>query len=94
MSQLLDFLRGRRQPSSREDAKRRLQFVLVHDRANISPGLLETLKDEIIVVISKHVDIDRDAVQVTITQSRSESKLVADVPLLDGKRRRPSARAT
>ncbi len=94
MSQLLDFLRGRRQPSSREDAKRRLQFVLVHDRANISPGLLETLKDEIIVVISKHVDIDRDAVQVTITQSRSESKLVADVPLLDGKRRRPSARTT
>ncbi len=93
MSHLFDFLRGRREPSSREEAKRRLQFVLVHDRASISPTLLETLKDEIIAVISQHVEIDRNGVQVTFTQSRTESKLVADVPLLDGKRKRAQQRA-
>ncbi len=93
MSHLLDFLRGRREPTSRDEAKRRLQFVLVHDRASISPGLLETLKDEIIAVISQHLDIDREGVQVTFTQTRNESKLVADVPLLDGRRRKAQPRA-
>jgi cell division topological specificity factor len=90
MSGLFDFLRGHREPTSRDVAKQRLQLVLVHDRANISPGLLETLKDEIIAVISKHVEIDRRGVQITFTQSRSESKLVADIPLLDGRRRKQS----
>lgn len=90
MSGLFDFLRGHREPTSRDVAKQRLQLVLVHDRANISPGLLETLKDEIITVISKHVEIDRRGVQITFTQSRSESKLVADIPLLDGRKRKTS----
>ena len=57
-SGLFNFFRGRKEPASRDVAKQRLQLVLVHDRANISPGLLETLKDEIIDVISKRVEID------------------------------------
>jgi len=93
MRNLFDLLRGPRQPSSRAVAKQRLQLVLVHDRANISPGLLEILKDEIIAVISKHVEIDSAGVQITFTQNRNESKLVADIPLLDGRRRRASERA-
>ena len=93
MSGLFDFFRGRREPSSREVAKQRLQLVLVHDRANVSPGLLETLKDEIIAVISKHLEIDRGGVQITFTQNRAESKLVADIPLLDGRRKKASSKA-
>lgn len=93
MSGLFDFLKGRREPTSREIAKQRLQLVLVHDRANVSPGLLETLKDEIIAVISKHLDIDSNGVQITFTQNRVESKLVADIPLLDGRRRKANSKA-
>jgi cell division topological specificity factor len=93
MSGLFDLFRRRREPSSREVAKQRLQLVLVHDRSNISPGLLETLKDEIVAVISQHLEIDRANVQVTFTQSRTQSRLVADIPLLDGKRRKASGRA-
>jgi len=74
-------------------AKQRLQLVLVHDRANVSPGLLETLKDEIIAVISQHLEIDRAGVQITFTQNRTESKLVADIPLLDGRRKKANSRA-
>jgi cell division topological specificity factor len=76
--------------SSRQAAKERLQFVLVHDRAQISPQLLQTLKDEIIAVISAHVPIDRDGVEITLTQSRYQSRLQADIPLL----RRPRQRTT
>ena len=87
-SGLFNFFRSRKEPASRDVAKQRLQLVLVHDRANISPGLLETLKEEIIDVISKRVEIDGAATQISFTQTRTESKLVADIPLLDGRRRK------
>jgi cell division topological specificity factor len=88
MSGFLDFFRGRSKASSRDLAKQRLQFVLVHDRANISPGLLDILKDEIIAVISQHIDIDKNGVEITFTQGKRESRLVADIPLLDGAMRK------
>lgn len=71
----------RSRDSSRQIAKERLQFVLVHDRAQISPQLLEKLKDEIIAVLSRHLDIDSDGVEITLSQSRRESRLQADIPL-------------
>ena len=82
-------LRGRHyEPSSGEVAKERLRLVLAHDRTSISPALLNTLKDEIISVISRHVAIDADSVQVTFSQSARESRLVADIPLLIKRGRR------
>ena len=81
-------LTSRGQEASGEIAKERLRLVLAHDRSNISPALLDTLKDEIIDVISRHVAIDADSVQVTCTQSSRESRLVADIPLLSQRRRR------
>ena len=88
MSSWLKRLRGESKPSSRDTAKQRLQLVLVHDRSEMSPGLLELIKDEIIAVISKHIEIDTDGVQVAFTQSDRENKLVADIPLIDGRRRK------
>jgi cell division topological specificity factor len=82
----LKHLRRSQQPSSRDTAKQRLQLVLVHDRSQISPGMIELIKDEIIAVISKHIEIDTDGVQVSFTQGDRENKLVADIPLADGRR--------
>jgi cell division topological specificity factor len=82
---ILERLRKGRKPSGKV-AKERLRLVLAHDRAHISPGLLDTLKDEIISVISRHIDIDASSVQVTISQSARESRLVADIPLLAGRK--------
>jgi cell division topological specificity factor len=80
---LVERLLGRREPpSSGEIAKERLRLVLSHDRANISPALLDTLKDEIVTVISRHVAIDAEGVEVTFSQSARETRLVADIPLL------------
>ena len=73
-------LMGGREKSS-QVAKRRLQLVLVHDRANISPGLLQVIKDEIINVISRHIEIDRNGVEINFSQQGHESRLVADIPL-------------
>jgi cell division topological specificity factor len=75
-------LRGGSQPSSRETAKQRLQLVLVHDRNQIEPGMLERIKDDIIAVISKHVEIDPEHVEVTFSHGERENRLTADIPLM------------
>ena len=94
MSNFLERLFGRREPASAQTAKERLQFVLIHDRTDISPAVLEQLKDEIIAVISKHVDINRAGVEINLSQSQRENKLIANSPLVSGpggskKSRRP-----
>ena len=85
---------GERQPTSRDIAKRRLQLVLVHDRIKISPAMLERMKDELITVISRYVEIDADSVEVTFTQSKRQSRLVADIPVVGPARRQGAKRAT
>jgi cell division topological specificity factor len=79
---------GRQEPTSSEIAKKRLQLALTVDRTRISPQLLDMLKDEIITVISQHVDIDPDGVEVSLTQQRSDHRLVAEIPLANPRRRR------
>jgi cell division topological specificity factor len=77
--QLLRKLIGQKQPSSRAVAKERLKLVLVHDRVRMSPQMLQTLKDDLIAVISKHLDIDQSGVRITIGEG---NRLVADIPIL------------
>ena len=84
----LNALFGRREPTSREVAKNRLQLVLVQDRVNMSPHLLQTLKDELISVISKYVEIDEENMEVTFTQRKRQSRLTADIPVIGARTER------
>ncbi|MDD3826556.1 MAG: cell division topological specificity factor MinE [Anaerolineae bacterium] len=86
----LDRLFGKQEPSSSVVAKERLQLVLVHDRVKISASTLEKMKDELITVISRYVEIDPDGVQVTFTQSKRAGRLMADIPVIGPAGRSPS----
>jgi len=77
-----------RETTSAQQAKERLKLVLVHDRTDISPGALEVLKDELIATISRHIDIDPDAVRIEMSQEGREQRLIADIPLRPARRRR------
>ena len=90
----LDRLFGRREESSSDIAKERLKLVLVHDRVSISAATLEKMKDELITVISRYVEIEPDGVEVTFTQSKRESRLVADIPVVGPASRPASRKAT
>lgn len=72
-------------------AKQRLQMVLIHDRADVSPGLLEQIKDDIIEVIAKRLEINPDTVVVNLDNTAQESRLVAEIPLLQPNGRRRAA---
>lgn len=67
-------------------AKNRLQMVLIHDRSNVTPGLLEQIKDDIIAVIAQRLEIDPENVVVNLAQTAQESRLVAEIPLANGRR--------
>ena len=89
MPGILDRLLGR-EPKSASLAKERLKLVLVHDRTDLSPDVLGLLKDELIAAISRHIDIDADAVRIQIAQDGREQRLIADIPLRPVRRRRVS----
>ena len=77
---------GQKEKSS-DVAKRRLQMVLVHDRSDVSPGLIAQIKDDIIEVIAKRLAIDPENVVVNLSQTARESRLVAEIPILGGHKR-------
>ena len=81
-------LTGRTQPASKDVARDRLKLVLIHDRTDVSPAIIEQMRAEIIDVISRHVDIDREGVDIKLYQEANENRLVADIPLVKNPRRR------
>lgn len=60
-------------------AKERLQLALVYDRVKISPELLDTIKDEIVAVISKHFDIDRQGMEINLGERND--RLEVNIPV-------------
>jgi cell division topological specificity factor len=87
MNSFLNRLLGK-SPTSASAAKERLKLVLIHDRTNLSPESLESLKDELIHVISRYVEINPNAVQINMEQNGREQRLIADIPILQANRRR------
>lgn len=81
MSSLFDRFKGKREPTSAEIAKERLQFVLVTDRSHLSPDKLEAMQTEILMVIKRYIDIDELDVQIKFEQRDRKNYLVADIPL-------------
>ncbi len=87
MKDLFDRILGKERHSANA-AKERLQLVLIHDRTDLSPGLLENLRDELIAVISRHVDVDPSAVRLEMASEGREQRLVADIPLKTSRKRK------
>ena len=58
--------------SSGDVAKDRLKLLLVSDRANCSPDIMEAIKNDIIAVISKYMEIDASGLDIQITQTESD----------------------
>jgi cell division topological specificity factor len=82
----LQRLMGRKQPTSREIAKNRLQLVLVHDRVNLPAGKMNQLKDELIQVISKYVEIDQDGIEIFLTGNDRRQRLTANIPIIGARK--------
>lgn len=77
----------REEISSKETAKERLHLVLMQDRANVSADFLEMMKQEIIEVIKKYIDVDEKDIDVRLTNKTNEDgttgapALYANIPI-------------
>ena len=86
----MDFFRKK---NSGEIAKDRLKLLLISDRANCSPEIMEAIKNDIIKVITKCMEIDSEGLDIQITQTESEGGhgtvpvLCANIPVRDMKTR-------
>lgn len=86
---MFDFLKFlNKQPSSKEVAKERLRLVLIHDRnGNIDPKILENIKNEIMQVIEKYLEVDEEALEIELTKDAGgdgnnlSHALVANIPI-------------
>jgi cell division topological specificity factor len=75
-----------RDDASKEVAKERLRLVLVHDRASLSPQTMENLKNDLLTVISKYLDIDDQGFRVDLSRHEDAMALVANIPIRRVKR--------
>ena len=77
------------QENSKDAAKERLHLVLMQDRANVSADFLELMKQEIIDVIKKYIEIDEKEIDVRLTNKENEDgtngapALYANIPILN-----------
>ena len=75
--------------SSKDAAKERLHLVLMQDRANVSADFLDLMKQEIIDVIKKYIEIDESAIDVKLTNkdngdgTNGAPALYANIPILN-----------
>ncbi|MBE5935945.1 MAG: cell division topological specificity factor MinE [Lachnospiraceae bacterium] len=85
----IDFFK--RKPTSGNVAKDRLKLVLVSDRANCSPELMEQIKNDIINVLQKYLEIDLEGLDIKISQTELDDNngavpaLFANIPIKDMK---------
>lgn len=68
-----------RERNSGQVASKRMQFVLMHDRLDITPDVMDALKNDILGVLSRYMDIDQDSMSVDLEQGKDYTALVSNV---------------
>jgi cell division topological specificity factor len=78
------------QSGSSATAKERLRLVLMTDHLELAPELIEAMKRDLVDVISRHVEVDRDKIEVNFERQDSALAMLANIPILSVNRPSPS----
>lgn len=81
MKNLVAKLFGRPARNSREDAKKRLKVLLIHDQVDLTPAQMEAMKAEIMEVIARYVQIDPINTEFRLERADGQVALVSTVPV-------------
>ena len=60
-------------------AHKRMQFVLMHDRVDMTPDMLEAVKNDIIKVLSRYMEIDNRSIKVDLERGKDFMALISNV---------------
>ncbi len=72
---------GGQREDTRSAARDRLRLVLVSDRATVAPHLMESLRNELIEVISRYMEIDTSTMQMGLERHQGAMALAANIPV-------------
>jgi cell division topological specificity factor len=81
ITEILERLFSGQKSNSRGQVKQRLKFILAHDRAALTPKMMEDLRREILEVVSKYVDLDEDGLDFTLESDNRMTALIANLPI-------------
>jgi len=88
MNDLIDkLLAWRSSGKSGDQAKKRLKLILAHDRTDLSPELLNMMRQEILEVVSRYLDIDTEETELLLESDQRTTALIANFPIRRIKRR-------
>ncbi len=82
LTELLERIFSRhKKENSRASAKRRLQIVLAHDRTDLSPAVVDKMRQEILEVVSRYVEIDPEESEFSLESDQRTTALIANLPI-------------
>jgi len=76
-------------PASKTGAKQRLKVLLIHDQVDITPAQMDALREELVQVVSRYLEIDAETMEIKLDRQDGEVSLVSSLPV-----RRVTARAS
>ena len=71
--------------NTRDIAKNRLRVVLMQDRTNLTPELLERMRKELVELLSKYVEMDKEALELNFDQEGDQMALMLSIPVIRAK---------
>lgn len=67
--------------TSRDRAKSRLKLIIAHDRASINPEMMSSIREEILDVVARYIEVDRDEMEFSLSHDQRITALTANLPI-------------
>ncbi len=83
--QVLNWFFRTKSDGARVTAKDRMRLMLIHDRLELPPDRLASLEEELVAVVSRYFEIDRETTRFDLQQYERRAALIANFPLLRSK---------
>jgi len=66
---------------SKNDAKQRLKVLLIHDQVNLTQAQMDLMRDEIVKVVAKYVEVDDENISFSLSREEDQVALVSNFPV-------------